>query len=386
MRYRLPLFYAVTVLFWVSLYAYVPYVTPYAELMDADVRLIGLIAGAYGFWQMLVRFPLGIYSDMRQKRKVFVWLGICFACVSGLVVYVFPNPISMLIGRSLSGVAASVWVIFTILATSYYPPEDSIKAVGFMNAANSMGRVSSLLVGGLVAEWLGFSYAFLLAGLAGLVSLILGVGIVEKKPDSVKKEPPKLTDLLAVAKNHQLLCASLLGIFSQYITFATTFGFTPIVAAHLGASNMLLGLLGVVSTLPSLLLSPFVASVAKKAGVKCTLTIGFAVAGIGAALTPLCQNLWQLFASQLFGAVGTAFVFTLLMGLSIRDIQAERRATAMGFYQALYGLGMFMGPFVMGWISYGLSMALAFAFTGGIGLLAVVCTIIFVNRGMLQNS
>nr|MDA8229580.1 MFS transporter [Desulfitobacterium hafniense] len=43
--------------------------------------------------------------------------------------------------------------------------------------------------------------------------------------------------------------------------------------------------------------------------------------------------------------------FSLLMGLSIKSIAFEKRATAMGFFQAVYGLGMFLGPMLVGFFS-----------------------------------
>jgi MFS family permease len=37
-------------------------------------------------------------------------------------------------------------------------------------------------------------------------------------------------------------------------------------------------------------------------------------------------------------------LFPLLLGMSIESIPHEKRATAMGAYQALYAIGMFAGP------------------------------------------
>jgi len=384
MSKRLPLFYTVTAFFWFALYAYVPYVTPYAEAMGADLRLVGLIAGAYGFTQMVVRFPLGVFSDKLQKRKLFILLGLVFAAVSGLCVFFFPSPLTLLLARSFGGVAASAWVTFVIMGASYYPPSETTKSVGILNAANALGRMAALLLGGFVAQWFGVGYVFLLGGLIGLVGLILGIGIVEKLPDT-RQKPPSLADLLEVARNHQLLCASLLGVLIQFIMFATTFGFTPLAATLLAATQLQLGLLGVASTIPGLLISPLAGTLLpRKLGVKGTLGIGFALAGLGSALVPFCQELWQLFAVQIIGNTGAAAVFTLLMGLCIRDIPPERRATAMGFFQAVYGLGMFLGPFAMGWLSHGLGLMPAFFFTGAVGGLGIIAAICFANRGHLR--
>ena len=57
----------------------------------------------------------------------------------------------------------------------------------------------------------------------------------------------------------------------------------------------------------------------------------------------------------------------------------------MGFFQAVYGLGMFLGPFVMGWVSHGFGMMPAFVFTGGIGVLGIALSVVFVRRGQLSG-
>ena len=365
---RLPLFYAVTVFFWFSLYAYVPYVAPLAEELGADLRLIGFIAGAYGFTQMALRIPLGIFSDKLRRRKVFVLIGAGVAASGGFVVFFFPGPYSLLVSRALGGVAASAWVTFTVLGASYYPSSETARAVGLLNMANSLGRVAALMAGGLVALWIGVPHVFLLGGIAGFAALIVGFGIVEKRPD-YGQAPPRMADLLRVARNRQLLLVSFLGILIQYITFSTTFGFTPIAAARLDASQFQLGLLGVASVLPGLVVAPLAGSALPRAfGVTGTLAAGFGLAGLGAALIPFCGALWQLFAVQIVGSAGTMAVMTLLMGLCIADISRERRATAMGIFQSVYGLGMFLGPFATGWLSYGFGLSAAFIFTGAVGL------------------
>ena len=385
MNKRIPLFYIVTAIFWFALYTYVPYISPYSELLGADLRLIGLIVGAYGFTQMAIRFPLGILSDRLGRRKIFVLSGLFFAAVSALCVFFFPHPYTMLLSRSLGGVAAASWVTFAILGASYYPPEQATKSVGYLNAANSVGRMVAFLLGGLIAQWMGIPYAFLLGGLAGLVGLIAGLGITESRKDSAT--PPKLADLLGIARNPQLLCASLLAILTNYISFATAFGFFPLFAYGLGVSPFTLGMLGMASAAPGLLVSPLAGTVLpRKLGVRNTIAAGFAMAAIGCVLIVFTRNIWQLFAVQIILSTGTVLAYTLLMGLSIRDIPGERRATAMGFFQAVYGLGMFLGPFVTGWLGHGFGLNVALPLTGGVGVLGIVAVFVFAGRGYMTDS
>ena len=62
----------------------------------------------------------------------------------------------------------------------------------------------------------------------------------------------------------------------------------------------------------------------------------------------------------------------LLMTLAIKEVAVEYRATAMGFYQSIYALGMTLGPVVMGMIGDALGLRLGFSLLGVLGMVARV--------------
>ena len=47
--------------------------------------MVGLVVGSYGLIQMLLRIPLGIWSDRIGKRKVFITIGVLLALGSSLL-------------------------------------------------------------------------------------------------------------------------------------------------------------------------------------------------------------------------------------------------------------------------------------------------------------
>ena len=61
------------------------------------------------------------------------------------------------------------------------------------------------------------------------------------------------------------------------------------------------------------------------------------------------------------------------MGLSIANVEEGERNTAMGLHQAVYGIGMFAGPWLSGLLAVPLGIQPMFAITAGavlgIGLL-----------------
>lgn len=54
------LFAVVTMLYWSSMYIYVPVLSPYLEFRGLSMGLIGFVLGSYGLTQLVIRLPLGL--------------------------------------------------------------------------------------------------------------------------------------------------------------------------------------------------------------------------------------------------------------------------------------------------------------------------------------
>lgn len=377
-EYRIPLFCIVTSLYWFSLYAFVPNLPLYAESLGASHKMIGLILGSYGFTQMIIRIPLGIYSDAIGRRKIFILLGIAIAVTSALGMALLPTPGALLFFRGLTGVAAAAWVTFTVLFSSYFAAEEAPKALGYINSFNALGQMLAMLLGGILARRLGSRAPFLLAAAVGTFGFILGLGIVEKP---VKRETLELSSLLEIGREKGLLFASGLAILIQVLTFATVYGFTPVAAQKLGADEFQRGLLTTLSTMPTIFASAMSGSVfAKKFGEKKILVVGFATISLSCAIIPMIHSLKVLYLTQMIGGFARGVIFPLLMGLSIKTVDIERRATAMGFFQAVYGLGMFLGPVLVGFISDMVGLSWGFWIVSILGVTGSILSGIFVDN------
>lgn len=365
---RVALFCIVTAFYWFSLYTYVPTLATYSESLGASYKLVGLIIGSYGFTQMLLRIPLGIVSDRLNRRKVFVIMGIALGFTSSLGMWSSMHPALLLVFRSVSGAAAAAWVPFTVLFSSYYDSKEAPRAIGFISAITSLGQMVAILLGGIAAQQINARAPFLLAFLGAAVGIGLSFGVAENK--AIHREPVKMKNLLVVARDPRLLFFSGLAVISQYMTFATMYGFTPVAAKQLGADSFQLGLLTALSTMPGIFAAALSGSFfAKRVGERRTLTAGFALAAICCISVPLIPHLSLLYVTQMINGFCLGTVFPLLMGLCIRNVEEGRRATAMGFFQAIYGIGMFMGPMMVGFLSDTAGLATGFLSTGAVGLL-----------------
>lgn len=370
MKHKKSIFSSVMVLFWFSLYAYVPQMTNYAKEMGASYKLIGLIAGAYGFSQTILRIPLGILSDKLNNRKIFILIGLFSAILSALLVYIFPSPITLLVGRLLAGVASATWVNFTVLFISYFKPFESAKAIGIATSNSKIGQLFAMFIGGFLAIKYDVRSIFLMSIIFGAIAFLLGFFIAEDNTSPINEKEKIPGSILTVIKDKRILQLSFLGSLVQFISYSTSFGFTPLIANNIGANNLQLSYLSVVYTLPQILFSIISGTIlVKKLGVKNTLLLGFGMTTVTCFITPFVPNLILLYTMQFVSGVGNAITFPLLMSMVIKDVDKNLMTTTMGFYQAAYGVGMILGPIILG--SVGDLFGLTYGFIV-VGLLSMV--------------
>jgi len=328
-------FYAATMFYWFCLYTYVPILTPYVENLGGSLFFAGLVVGSYGFAQLLVRIPIGIWSDRLGNRKAFILGGIACATISSLGLAFTHSLALTLLWRSLAGVAAGSWVAFTVLFASYFPPQEAPKAMGVISFYTSLAQMAAALLGGLIAQSLGWHAPFYLGAAGGLFGLLCAAWLVE--PSMPRGETATILDLAKMGGDWRLLSVSLLAVLAQAVTFTTMFGFTPLYAADIGASKAQLGLLMLVSTLPNAIAGYISGAViAKRIGPRFTASIGFIIGAAATAAIPLTQTVGLLFVTQAVNGFGQGLSMPILMGLAIAGVPAKRRATAMGFFQAIY--------------------------------------------------
>ena len=361
------LFCAVTVLYWFSLYTYVPILPVYASSLGASYKLVGLIVGAYGVTQLFLRIPQGVLSDRWRKRKIFVVGAMCVSALSALGMLWFPDAMALLLFRGLSGVAATVWVIMVVLFASYFTPAEAPKAYGIMNSVSFAGQVAGMFVGGLVAKIWGWTSTFMLAAVGAALGLGLSTFVKENAP---KAGPPlRLSQVPAIMSNHHVLLASCMAILVQLLSYGTVYGFIPVAARNMGATNFELGLLTTMASLPSIFASMlsgtwFIARLGRRA----TLCIGFLLMALSAAVVPVIDNLFQLFGTQLIGGFGRGLVFPLLMAFAVTSVEERIKATAMGVFQSLYAFGMCAGPVMVGAVGDFAGLNTGFFLCGLVGL------------------
>ncbi|MDD3242236.1 MAG: MFS transporter [Eubacteriales bacterium] len=368
---RIALFYTVVTLYWMALYAYQPLLSTHCAALGASPAGVGAILSAYGLVQLLVRVPLGMLSDRIRKRRLFAVIGCALGAVSAAGLALARTPALLLVFRALAGASAAVWVVFTVLFSAYYTPQEASRTMARVMVFNNLGQMGAMLLGGVIAQLLGSTAAFWLAACLGLAAALLAPGLTERVPE---QPPQRLSALLKVGLNGHLLLVSTVGILFQVVNQGAALGFVPTYAKALGASASQLGLLTALSV-GGMLCGSLLASAVllKRFRTEQCLPAGLALTGLCTVLIPvLGRALPALFLLQFFAGVGGGLTFPLLTGLAIRDIAPEKRGTAMGFFQSIYALGMFVGPLLTGFLSERFPVGVSLAAVGCVSFLALI--------------
>lgn len=350
---------AAVFLFWFSVYTYPSFLTDYAvNGLGATKVMAGMIVGSYGFTQMALRIPLGIISDVLKKRKLFVLLGFALSMLASLglaLVAVLagrqavPQALAWaaLIFRGLSGMTAATWVNFSVLYSASYRGEQVPAAMSRIIVPQCGSQIVAMLLGAQLAGHFGEIYAFLLATAAAAAGLAVMARVREQPPAG---EPLTLKGFVAVARDRELILGTALATVYQLVVWATVQGFVQNWARDvIGFTTAQLGYLSVANLLPNTVLSRFSGGVfAPRFGRRAVLAAGFACLAAACCLYPRTGSLPALLAVQALFGSGVGLIMPLTMASAIQNIPNEKRGAAMGIYQAVYGLGMFLGPVLAG--------------------------------------
>lgn len=339
--------FVVTFAFWMSIYSFQSYVVPELERMGALASLTGLISGVYGFTQLCLRMPLGMCAGRLGRQKPFVVLGCAFSALACAGAFLFYTPAGFLFFRAACGFAASTWVSFTVLYGSYFQSGEAPRRITLLNLANQAGQLGGYFLAAALAVRLPVRSA-LPAGF--VLALAAMAGALTLREASAPTGPVlRLRELAAAARNRYLLVCSLPAMLLYLIAQGTCQSFTATLATALGATASQLSALNIVMS--ATVVAGNLVTVQKllpRFGARKLVAAGFGCAFFYCILAPLAGRLWVLFAAQPLIGAAYALVAAVLLGQCIRDIAPPLRSAAMGFFQALYGAGMALGPVLSG--------------------------------------
>ena len=364
-----------TILFWFTNALTLPYASTFAKELGADNFVAGIIVSAYSVAPIFIRWMIGIVADKFHLRRTFVIGGAVLLFLSMSLIFFSGSVPGLFIGRLGQGVAASTWVCMTVLYGSYFQPENSVVAMGQLNAYNAIGNLAGYFLGGMVSNAFGLRNIYLLALIGGLFASLLGF-LVKEMP--VEPVLPSKREILLAVKAPYLLLVGFFALIGQFIQGATNWGFTAQLAVSLGANTMQIAICSLSFTIPGLLVGVLILPrMIRNFGQKRTAIFTSTAAAVFCMLLPVSQSLPMLYIMCFLLGTVHNLNYALLMGLAIIYFPDKIRTVAMGLVQSIYSLGLLLGPLLAGYVSEFVSLKAAFVCVGAVALLSPLAALIF---------
>jgi predicted MFS family arabinose efflux permease len=347
-----------------------------AEPIARDLQLndtqIGLMTGlAFALVYTGLGFPLARYADRPTTSRprliavsLAVWSGMTALCGIAL------NFWQLLLARAGVGVGeAGCTPPAHSLISDIVPPEKRASALAFYSLGIPVGSLFGMVIGGLLADYLGWREAFVVVGLPG-VALALVVWFILKDPRHAgtaatlqERGPPAALPLReAVAEVMRsrafvlLVCAGSAASFLSYgkttwttIFFQRTHDLSP------GEVGLSFGLLGGAAGILGTWLGGYLADrfgainrrrVLSAPAIGMALAVPLAIAAYDAPSWLLALAL--LFLPTVFNSLYYGPCYSAAQGLVPLQARAIAAATLL-FFQNLIGLGL--GPLFFGMLS-----------------------------------
>ncbi|WP_242451526.1 MFS transporter [Fluviibacter phosphoraccumulans] len=346
-----------------------------------DVAAIGLALGAYGLTQACLQLPFGILAD-HWGRKPVIACGLALF-VAGSIVCALADSISaMTLGRMLQG-SGAISAAITALVADLTRDSQRSKAMAMVGGSIALMFALSLAVAPVIFGWVGLGGLFWLTCVLGLGAFWALFRLVPAAPPLPAVVPGTFRQMLVEPRLIRLN----LGVFILHAIQIAMWVAVPALLIQLAGLPLQQHWMIYV---PAVVASFFVlwpAMMQAERHKRMAQVFAFAVVLIGLVQLGFVLlvghgDLGQLLAILLILLLIAVFFtgFNILEALQpsliSRIAPATGKARALGIYNTLQSLGLFVGGAMGGWLLQTGGYAAVFA---GCGLLALVWLIILVK-------
>ena len=327
-----------------------------ASYEGATAANIGLAMGIYGLTQALLHLPLGMASD-RFGRKRLITLGMLVFAAGCVVAALATSIDGLLIGRALQGAGAVSAAVTALLADL---TRDEVRTKAMAIIGGSIGLVFSLalVISPLLAGWIGLSGMFWLVAVLAL----LGIGglylLVPEEPVRLGAVPSRGS--LWQTLQHPALLRLNAGVFVLHAVQLAMWMVVPALLVQAGLEQPQHWQVYLPAVLGSFVLMGALLFRMERAG-KLRLMLQLSMVLILLVQLALwwindqlqgeqLPALWQLAVLLLVFFTGFNILEASQPSLVSRQAPEQLRGMALGAYNTVQSLGLFVGGAVGGFL------------------------------------
>jgi len=362
-----------------------PVLPLFALYLGAGPEAIGFAVGISTVTGIFFKLPSGALSDVIGRKRTMLIGLIVFAVMP--FTYLFVKDYQLLIViRFIHGLATAVYGPVSMAVVADVAGTKKGEMLSWFSSVTIIGNLLGAPLGGFILHRaagaagpsLGdFQTAYFLSGVAGLMSLILALGVLREgirvgKHNGLGEAYGKfISGIKEVMSDRRVVVTSAMeGL--QNMTVGALEAFLPIYAVTVaGLNEFQAGLLWGVQVIITILSKPVMGKTSDKYGRKPLITAGLVLCAISFGAIPLLKDFYHLAAAAIVFGLGESFVTSSSAALVADMCREKHFGTAMGTFGTIFDIGHAAGPIVAGILLANHGYLFSFSVMTAVLLLAV---------------
>ena len=348
-----------------------------ADSLGANPFMVGMMVALSTVTGIFLKLPMGVLSDVLDRQRIMIGGVLAFALPPFF--YPFVSDLSTLgILRLIHGIATALFTPLALAMVGEWFAQQRGEAFGWYTSATQGGGLLGPMIGGAIVYQYGFSPAFLLAGILGMLAAVFFWHIPKNPPPTLvddhsfsKLWPELRKGICRVCQSPPILMTSLVEA-AKMVGNGTLMAFLPLYGLSIGLNAAEIGVLFGVQALTSFISKPFMGRISDKRSRQPLIVSGLCLCAVMVVLIPHIQGYTLLlFIAGVFGfgeAVVTSSTTALVADLS----QGKGIGAGMGLRGTIMDIGHAGGPLIGGLLIGSLGYVGGFFCIGGILLLTAI--------------
>ena len=341
-----------------------PVLPLFALYLGAGPEAIGFAVGISTVTGIFFKLPAGALSDVIGRKRTMM-VGLLFFAFMPFTYLLVKDYNLLIIIRFLHGLATAIYGPVSMAVVADIAGAKKGEMLSWFSSVTIIGNLLGAPLGGFILHRSpgaagpsisDFQYAYLASGIAGLLSLILAVGVLRGDKSASDGRGLREASLKFISGIREVISDKRVAITSaieglQNMTMGALEAFLPIYAVKVvGLNEFQAGILWGVQVVTTILSKPIMGRTSDKYGRKALISVGILICAVSFGLIPVFKNFYLLMLAAAFFGLGEALV-TSSGAAFVADLCKQKHfGTAMGTFGTIFDIGHASGPILAGFL------------------------------------
>lgn len=363
-----------------------------AKALDLNLRDLAILVGIVSFPAALINLIGGVLADGLGKKVIIVislFLYGLGGLLAGLAILFSPHPYPLiLLGRFFQGLGAASPMFLTVaLVGDLFSSIERSRAMGFLETANGLGKISSPILGGVIGSlFIWYTLFFIYPILAIPIAIATWLFIKEPLEKKGELDWNKHKQGFFLFKDGSRIITLLVAFISIFILIGTMFWLSDFLHATLELTQIIRGVLISLPAISLMLTTLCAGGLAKTIQPRILISIGLLLKAIGLALIVFTTRSWFFWPVIVLIGVGAGLVLPVVDTVSSSVESKDIRGVATTIYGSSRSLGGALAPITFSFL-LDLGFPVPFFFIAGVSLLISILVFMLLDeKSLLPDS